>query len=347
MDIETGKKFVRERNYLEAEKIFLNLLNKDVNLMLVNYFLGIIYFELQNYKKSKFHYDNSLKFNPNSKEISDEEENYKNICRLMAQVPILAAYFYRHSQGLPIVPPDNSMSYSENFLNMLFQGDEKKLNPVLVDAMDTLLILHADHEQNCSASVMRNTGSSEPDPYSAVASATAALYGPLHGGANEAVLEMLTNEIKTVDNIPEFLEKVQKKEALLMGFGHRVYKSYDPRAKYIKKAADSVFEITGTNPLLDIALELESIALSEDYFIQRNLYPYHEVSIYKHLIQMSLLEKDHFQHQWSLCTSFLSFLTLFYSIILEHHQPEAPYQIIGYLYHHQLKSNHSFLTLYL
>ena len=225
-------------------------------------------------------------FYPNSKEISDEEENYKNICRLMAQVPILAAYFYRHSQGLPIVPPDNSMSYSENFLNMLFQGDEKKLNPVLVDAMDTLLILHADHEQNCSASVMRNTGSSEPDPYSAVASATAALYGPLHGGANEAVLEMLTNEIKTVDNIPEFLEKVQKKEALLMGFGHRVYKSYDPRAKYIKKAADSVFEITGTNPLLDIALELESIALSEDYFIQRNLYP--NVDFYSGLIYQSM-----------------------------------------------------------
>ena len=169
---------------------------------------------------------------------------------------------------------------------MLVQGDEKKLNPVVVDAMDTLLILHADHEQNCSASVMRNTGSSEPDPYSAVASATAALYGPLHGGANEAVLEMLTNEIKTVDNIPEFLEKVQKKEALLMGFGHRVYKSYDPRAKYIKKAADSVFEITGTNPLLDIALELESIALSEDYFIQRNLYP--NVDFYSGLIYQSM-----------------------------------------------------------
>ena len=139
---------------------------------------------------------------------------------------------------------------------MLFDGDKNKLNPEIISAMDALFILHADHEQNCSASVMRNTGSSEPDPYSAVAAATAALYGPLHGGANEAVLDMLSNEIKSVENIPDFLEKVQKKEALLMGFGHRVYKSYDPRAKYIKKAADNVFEKTGTNPLLDIALKL-------------------------------------------------------------------------------------------
>tara|TARA_Y100000591_G_scaffold77689_2_gene64841 strand:+ start:18580 stop:19860 length:1281 start_codon:yes stop_codon:yes gene_type:complete len=224
-------------------------------------------------------------FYPNAKNITDEEENYKNICRLIAQVPILAAYFYRHSKGLNIVPPDDSMSYSENFLNMLFDGDEKKMNPALVDAMDTLLILHADHEQNCSASVMRNTGSSEPDPFSSVASATAALYGPLHGGANEAVLEMLS-DIDSVDNIPSFLDKVQKKEVKLMGFGHRVYKSYDPRAKFIKKAADNVFEITGTNPLLDIALKLESIALSEDYFIQRNLYP--NVDFYSGLIYESM-----------------------------------------------------------
>mgnify|MGYP001405185015 FL=1 len=168
---------------------------------------------------------------------------------------------------------------------MLFDGDEKKMNPALVDAMDTLLILHADHEQNCSASVMRNTGSSEPDPFSSVASATAALYGPLHGGANEAVLEMLS-DIDSVDNIPSFLDKVQKKEVKLMGFGHRVYKSYDPRAKFIKKAADNVFEITGTNPLLDIALKLESIALSEDYFIQRNLYP--NVDFYSGIIYRAL-----------------------------------------------------------
>ena len=225
-------------------------------------------------------------FYPNSKEITDDEENYENICRLIAQVPILAAYIYRHSQGLKIVPPDNSLSYSENFLNMLFDGDENKLNPEIINAMDALFILHADHEQICSASVMRNTGSSEPDPYSAVAAATAALYGPLHGGANEAVLDMLSNEIKSVENIPDFLDKVQKKEALLMGFGHRVYKSYDPRAKYIKKAADNVFEKTGTNPLLDIALKLESIALSEDYFIQRNLYP--NVDFYSGLIYQSM-----------------------------------------------------------
>ena len=225
-------------------------------------------------------------FYPNSKEITDDQENYENICRLIAQVPILAAYIYRHSQGLKIVPPDNSLSYSENFLNMLFDGDKNKLNPEIISAMDALFILHADHEQNCSASVMRNTGSSEPDPYSAVAAATAALYGPLHGGANEAVLDMLSNEIKSVENIPDFLDKVQKKEALLMGFGHRVYKSYDPRAKYIKKAADNVFEKTGTNPLLDIALKLESIALSEDYFIQRNLYP--NVDFYSGLIYQSM-----------------------------------------------------------
>ena len=225
-------------------------------------------------------------FYPESKNIQSEEENYKNICRLIAQVPILAAYFYRHSQGLEIVQPDNSLSYSQNFLNMLFKGDDKKLNPDLVDAMDTLLILHADHEQNCSASVMRGTGSSESDPYSSVAAAAAALYGPLHGGANEAVLEMLSKEIKTVENIPSFLESVQKKEALLMGFGHRVYKSYDPRAKYLKIAADKVFEITGTNPLLDIALKLESIALSEDYFKARNLYP--NVDFYSGLIYESM-----------------------------------------------------------
>ncbi len=225
-------------------------------------------------------------FYPDSKNIQSEEENYKNICRLIAQVPILAAYFYRHSQGLEIVQPDNSLSYSQNFLNMLFEGDDKKLNPDLVDAMDTLLILHADHEQNCSASVMRGTGSSESDPYSSVSAAAAALYGPLHGGANEAVLEMLSKEIKTVENIPSFLESVQKKEALLMGFGHRVYKSYDPRAKYLKIAADKVFEITGTNPLLDIALKLESIALSEDYFKARNLYP--NVDFYSGLIYESM-----------------------------------------------------------
>ena len=231
-------------------------------------------------------------FYPESKNIADEEENYRSICRLVAQVPILAANFYRHTQGLDIVDPDNSLDYAGNFLNMMFQGDDKKLHPDLVSAMDTLLILHADHEQNCSASVMRNVGSSEPDPFSAVSAATAALYGPLHGGANEAVLQMLT-EIGSVDKIPNFIEQVKKKEVKLMGFGHRVYKAYDPRAKYLKEAADKVFSVTGTNPLLDIALELESIALSEDYFKARNLYP--NVDFYSGLIYESMgIPKDMF-----------------------------------------------------
>lgn len=231
-------------------------------------------------------------FYPNSKDIADDKENYLSICRLVAQVPILAANFFRHTQGLSIVPPDNSLDYAENFLNMMFEGDNKKLHPDLVKAMDTLLILHADHEQNCSASVMRNVGSSEPDPFSAVSAATAALYGPLHGGANEAVLQMLT-EIGSVENIPSFIEKVKKKEVKLMGFGHRVYKAYDPRAKYLKLAADKVFNVTGTNPLLDIALELESIALSEDYFVARNLYP--NVDFYSGLIYESMgIPKDMF-----------------------------------------------------
>jgi citrate synthase len=231
-------------------------------------------------------------FYPNSKNITDEDENYKSICRLMAQVPILAANFYRHSQGLAFIAPDNSLDYSENFLNMMFEGDNKKMHPDLVSAMDTLLILHADHEQNCSASVMRNVGSSEPDPFSAVSAATAALYGPLHGGANEAVLQMLT-EIGSVENIPAFMDKVKKKEVKLMGFGHRVYKAYDPRAKYLKEAADKVFNVTGTNPLLDIALELESIALREEYFVARNLYP--NVDFYSGLIYESMgIPKDMF-----------------------------------------------------
>jgi len=231
-------------------------------------------------------------FYPNSKNITDEDENYRSICRLMAQVPILAANFYRHSQGLSFIAPDNSLDYSENFLNMMFEGDNKKMHPDLVSAMDTLLILHADHEQNCSASVMRNVGSSEPDPFSAVSAATAALYGPLHGGANEAVLQMLT-EIGSVENIPAFMDKVKKKEVKLMGFGHRVYKAYDPRAKYLKEAAYKVFNVTGTNPLLDIALELESIALNEDYFVARNLYP--NVDFYSGLIYESMgIPKDMF-----------------------------------------------------
>jgi citrate synthase len=202
-------------------------------------------------------------------------------------MPTLAAFAYRHSLGLPYSYPDNDLSYSGNFLNMLFKMTELKYrpNPVLERALDILFILHADHEQNCSTNAMRGVGSSQVDPYSAVAAAAAALYGPLHGGANEAVLRMLM-EIGAKDHVPEFIKKVKGGEGRLMGFGHRVYKNYDPRAKIIKEVADQVFEVTGRNPLLDIALELERIALSDDYFIKRKLYP--NVDFYSGLIYQSM-----------------------------------------------------------
>ena len=191
-------------------------------------------------------------------------------------MPSIAAYAYRHSIGRPYVYPDNDLSFTGNFLNMLFKMTELKYqpNPVLARALDVLFILHADHEQNCSTTTMRTIGSSHVDPYSALAGAAAALYGPLHGGANEAVLRML-NEIGSVSKVPEFIKKVKSGEGSnrLMGFGHRVYKSYDPRAKVIKRIADLVFAVTGKNPLLDIALELERIALQDDYFVTRKLYP--------------------------------------------------------------------------
>jgi len=204
----------------------------------------------------------------------------------VAKMPTLAALCYRHHRGLPYVHPENDLSYTGNFLNMLFRiGSTYKPNPVLERALDILFILHVDHEQNCSTTAMKVIGSSQADPYSALAGAMAALYGPLHGGANEAVLRMLTR-IGDVKNIPAFLEKVKNKEERLMGFGHRVYKSYDPRASIIKRTADEVFEVTGRNPLLDIALELERIALSEDYFVQRNLYP--NVDFYSGIIYQAL-----------------------------------------------------------
>ena len=226
-------------------------------------------------------------FYPDAKAIFDEQSRKKQIHRLIAKVPSIAAYAYRHSIGRPYVYPDNDLSFTGNFLNMLFKMTELKYqaNPVLERALDVLFILHADHEQNCSTSAMRGIGSSHVDPYSAMAGAAAALYGPLHGGANEAVLRMLT-EIGSAQNVPGFIKRVKGGEGRLMGFGHRVYKSYDPRAKIIKRTADEVFEVTGKNPLLDIALELERIALEDDYFVTRRLYP--NVDFYSGLIYQAM-----------------------------------------------------------
>ena len=222
-------------------------------------------------------------FYPTAKNIHDPVERRIHIVRMIAKMPTLAAWSYRHAMGFPLVYPDNDLSYAGNFLSMIKKMSETKYkpHPVLERALDVLFILHADHEQNCSTSTMRAVGSSQVDPYSAVAAAAGALYGPLHGGANEAVLRML-REIRTVDRIPEVIKQVKAGERRLMGFGHRVYKSYDPRATAIKKLADQVFEITGRSPLLDIALELERIALEDDYFVGRKLYP--NVDFYSGLI---------------------------------------------------------------
>jgi len=226
-------------------------------------------------------------FYPDAKNIDDEESRNRQTYRLLGKVITLAAYAYRHSLGLPYVYPDNDLVYPGNFLNMLFKMTEPKYDPdpVLEKALDLLFILHADHEQNCSTSAMRNVGSSRADPFSAVSAATAALYGPLHGGANEAVLTML-GKIGSIDHVPAFIKEVKAGEGRLMGFGHRVYKNYDPRAKIIKKMADQVFEVTGKNPLLKIALELERIALEDDYFISRKLYP--NIDFYSGLIYQSM-----------------------------------------------------------
>ena len=226
-------------------------------------------------------------FYSGAKEIDDVDARWRQIIRLIAKMPTLAAYAYRHHRGLPYVYPENELSYTANFLNMLFRIGTKnyKPSPVFEHALDVLFILHADHEQNCSATAMRVIGSSNSDPYSSLAGAMGALYGPLHGGANEAVLRML-NRIGSVDNIPDFMEGVKRREERLMGFGHRVYKAYDPRASIIKRTADEVFEVTGRNPLLDIALELEKIALNEDFFIERNLYP--NVDFYSGIIYQAM-----------------------------------------------------------
>ncbi|WP_413816358.1 citrate synthase [Moritella sp.] len=227
-------------------------------------------------------------FYPDAKNINDESCRQKQVWRLMAKMPTLAAFAYRHSCGLPYVYPDDNLSYVGNFMSMLWKISELKYqpNPVLEKAIDVLFILHADHEQNCSTSAMRAVSSSYTDPFSATSAAIAALYGPLHGGANEAVLRML-NEIGSVDNVPDFIKSVKSgKGGKLMGFGHRVYKSYDPRAKICKKLAYDVFAVTGANPLIDIALELERIALADDYFISRHLYP--NVDFYSGLIYQAM-----------------------------------------------------------
>jgi citrate synthase len=228
-------------------------------------------------------------FYPDARQIFDKSSRLRQTHRLIAKVPSIAAYAFRHSIGRPYVYPDNELSFTGNFLNMLFKMTELKYhpNPVLERALDVLFILHADHEQNCSTTVMRNIGSSHVDPYSALAGAAAALYGPLHGGANEAVLRML-EEIGSVSRVPEFITRVKAGDGSvrLMGFGHRVYKSYDPRAKVIKRIADLVFAVTGKNPLLEIALELERIALDDEYFVSRKLYP--NVDFYSGLIYQAM-----------------------------------------------------------
>jgi citrate synthase len=226
-------------------------------------------------------------FYPDASQIKDEEIRYSHVIRLIAKMPTLAAFAFRHNMGQPYVYPDNDLRYPGNFLNMLYKMTELKYqpDPRLERALDILFILHADHEQNCSTSAVRSVGSSQVDPYSAVAAGVAALYGPLHGGANEAVLRML-RRIRDKENIPGFMQRVKEGEERLMGFGHRVYKNYDPRAKIIKTATDEVFEVTGTNPLLDIALELEKIALEDEYFVSRKLYP--NVDFYSGLIYEAL-----------------------------------------------------------
>jgi citrate synthase len=226
-------------------------------------------------------------FYPAAKDLEDENERYWATIRLIAKMPTLAAFAYRHSLGLPYNYPVNDLSYPGNFLSMMFKMTEVRYepDPRLERALDVLWILHADHEQNCSTSAVRSVGSSRVDPYSAVAAGIAALYGPLHGGANEAVLRML-DRIETKENIPDFLEGVKNGDEKLMGFGHRVYKNYDPRARIIKKHVDEVFEVTGKNPKLDLAVELEKRALDDDYFTSRKLYP--NVDFYSGLIYEAL-----------------------------------------------------------
>ena len=226
-------------------------------------------------------------FYPEAKAVSDPAGQHDQVSRLIAKMPTLAAFAYRHAMGLPYAYPDDELSYAGNFLNMMWKMTEPRYHPdpVLEHALDTLFLLHADHEQNCSTSAMRVVGSSRADPYSAAAAAAAALYGPLHGGANEQVLRML-HQIKSVRNVPAYIDRVKRGELRLMGFGHRVYKNFDPRATVIKHIADEVFAVTGRNPLLDVALELERIALGDEYFVSHKLYP--NVDFYSGIIYQAM-----------------------------------------------------------
>jgi len=226
-------------------------------------------------------------FYPDAKDIFNQDSRWKQVYRLIAKVPTIAAFAFRHRIGMQYAYPDNDLSYEGNFLNMMFKTTELKYqpNPVLEHALTVLFILHADHEQNCSTNAMRSIGSAHTDPFSALGGAAAALYGPLHGGANEMVLRML-NEIGSVDKVPDYIKRVKAGEFRLMGFGHRVYKNYDPRARIIKQVADQVFEVTGRDPLLDIALELERIALEDEYFVKRKLYP--NVDFYSGIIYQAM-----------------------------------------------------------
>jgi citrate synthase len=226
-------------------------------------------------------------FYPGAKDVFDNESRRLQVVRLVAKMPTLAAFAYRHATGLPYAYPDDDLSYTGNFLNMMWKTTELKYrpDPVLEHALDVLFILHADHEQNCSANVMRAVGSSHADPYVATAAAASALYGPLHGGANEQVLKMLS-EIGSVEHVPEYVKRVKAGEFRLMGFGHRVYKNFDPRATIIKNVADQVFEVTGRNPLLDIAIELEKVALADEYFVSHRLYP--NVDFYSGIIYQAM-----------------------------------------------------------
>jgi citrate synthase len=226
-------------------------------------------------------------FYPDAKNIFDPESRYRQVIRLIAKMPTIAAGAHRHSVGMPFVYPDNTLDFASNFLSMMWRVAEPnyEANPVLARALEVLFILHADHEQNCGTTALRVVGSSHADPYSAVAAATAALYGPRHGGANEAVIRMLT-QIGSVDYVPAYIKRVKAGEVRLQGFGHRVYKNFDPRATIIKRIADDVFEVTGKNPLLDIALKLEEVALADEYFISRRLYP--NVDFYSGLIYQAM-----------------------------------------------------------
>jgi citrate synthase len=226
-------------------------------------------------------------FYPDAKDVRDDDARRREIVRLIAKMPTLGAWSFRHMRGRPYVYPQRDLSYTGNFLNMLFSQStvDWTPDPRIERALDILFILHADHEQNCSTSAVRGVGSAESDPYSTVSAGIGALYGPLHGGANEAVLKML-DRIGTKDNVPAFIEGVKERRELLMGFGHRVYKNYDPRAKIIKKASDDVFQVTGVNPKLEIALELEKIALEDEFFVNRKLYP--NVDFYSGLIYEAL-----------------------------------------------------------